>query len=191
MLCQQVTAMPVTEMKALMLKLVERYPDLVAGAMSPEPQATLPDMLPQWCHCGRCHVTGTTSYTTRSAAAMVSLWQVPCHRNHKLHYQICCRNGVTVAGAMSPEPQATLPDLLPQWCHCGRCHVTGTTSYTTRSAAAMVSLWPLSCNADTSRGTLLSQEEWAVFDCNAVWTTTPASPVETGAPDSCEQSRVL
>ena len=55
----QVTAMPVNDLKALMLKLVDWYPDLVAGAMSPEPQATPPDLLPQWCHCGRCRVMPT------------------------------------------------------------------------------------------------------------------------------------
>ena len=51
--------MPVNDLKALMLKLVDWYPDLVASAMSPEPQATPPDLLPQWCHCGRCRVMPT------------------------------------------------------------------------------------------------------------------------------------
>ena len=59
MLCQQVTAMPVNDLKDLMFKLVDWYPDLVAGAMSPEPQPTPPDLLPQWCHCGRCRAMPT------------------------------------------------------------------------------------------------------------------------------------
>ena len=68
-----------------------------------------------------------------------------------------------VAGAIYREPQPTPPDLLPQWCHFGRCR-----------------------HLATHQEELCCRKEWAVFDCNVVRTTTPASPDEASAPGSGE-----
>ena len=104
MFSQQVTAMSVKYLKALMLQLVEWYPDLVAGAMSPEPQPTPADLLPQRCHCGRCRqmathqeelqvlskeawtmLDGNTIRTTASSCPIRALLQIAVN-NHNEYY---------------------------------------------------------------------------------------------------------